>query len=294
MAIAITAPTGNIGRSLVPKLLAAGIELILVTRSPEKLDPEVRKRVTIRQGVLQDREFIRKATQGVEALYWLNPGNKAADDVLAWYRLYGESVQDAVACNEIPYVVNISAIDPDIETAGVASGIGLVERYLNTTEANVIQLRPGFFLENLVPQLKQIRDSGTISFPIPPEREVDLIATEDIAVVAAEYLQNLTWKGKIVRNLYGAADLTFPEAARRLTEATGRPIRYVGITLEEFHAQLVQHGVSVPAADGYVQLYARYHLPGTTATDRTPESTTPTTVDQWGRLVLKPLLEAHA
>lgn len=141
--------------------------------------------------------------------------------------------------------------------------------------------------------MKQIRANGTIRFPIPPEREVDFIATEDIAVVAAEYLLNRTWKGKVVRTLFGAADLTFVEAAEELSRATGHPIRYADITLATFHEELVQHGVSVPAADGYTQLYERYHLPGATASERTPESTTPTTVAQWGRDVLKPLLDRN-
>jgi uncharacterized protein YbjT (DUF2867 family) len=294
MSVAITAPTGNIGRRLVPKLLAAGLDLTLITRSPHKIPENIRTRVNIEEGVLQDSGFIARATRGAEALYWLNPGNKTATDVLAWYKGYGESVANAVNTNEIPHVVNISAIDPNIESAGVASGIGLVEKYLNETSASVAQIRPGYFLENLIPQLNQIRTEGTITFPVPPGRKVDFIATEDIAEVAASYLINRNWSGKLVHYLFGAADVTFPDAAAILSEATGKAIRYNYITLEQFRSDLLKHGVSEQAAEGYTELYARYHQTDSTDIQRSPETTTPTTIAQWGKDVLKPLLKPVA
>ncbi|TGM98563.1 rhodanese-like domain-containing protein [Leptospira dzoumogneensis] len=137
MSIAVAVPTGNIGKFLLPKLLESGKKITVLTRSPQKLDPTIRERVRIQQGALEDENFILEATKGTEALHWLNPGNKKAEDVHGWYRLYEKSVSNAVQKNKIEFVVNISTIIPEVVEAGVADGIVHVEEYLNETDANV-------------------------------------------------------------------------------------------------------------------------------------------------------------
>lgn len=291
MSITVAVPTGNIAKALLPKLLKAGEKIKVLTRSPHKLDPSIREHVQVETGALEDEDFILQATKDTEALYWLNPGNKSATDVHAWYKRYGKSVSNAVQKNKIPFVVNISTIIPEVVEAGVADGIVHVEEYLNETDANVVHLRPGFFLENLIPQIEQLKSKGRITFPIPPDRPVAFIATSDIADVAAEYLLRRDWKGKQIRVLHGGEDLTFSEAIARLSASTGRTFEYNYITLEDFHKGLVAKGVTEAAASGYTDIYRSMHLPREVEGERKPETTTRTTVSIWGKEVLLPLLE---
>ncbi|TGK55885.1 hypothetical protein EHQ27_05220 [Leptospira wolffii] len=291
MSITVAVPTGNIARYLLPKLLSAGEKVTVLTRSPHKLDPSLKDKIRIEVGALEDQDFVRNATKDTEALYWLNPGNKSATDVHAWYKLYGKSVANAVQKNRIPFVVNISTIIPEVVEAGVADGIVHVEEYLNETDANVVHLRPGFFLENLLAQLQDLRSRSTITFPIPPDRPVAFIATRDIAEVAAEYLLLKNWKGKRIHVLHGGEDLTFSEALKRLSESVGRVLKYDYITLEDFQSGLVSRGVSEAAAEGYTDIYRSMHLPREVEGERKPETTTSTTVSAWGKEVLLPKLE---
>ena len=85
MAIAITTPTGNIGSKVVSLLLEQGADLTLLLRNPNKLDPAVRSRVKIHQGEQQDAEFVRRATEGAEASFWVSPDDTSTDDVHGRY-----------------------------------------------------------------------------------------------------------------------------------------------------------------------------------------------------------------
>ncbi|HLK60040.1 MAG TPA: NAD(P)H-binding protein [Chthonomonadaceae bacterium] len=291
MSIAITTPTGNIGSRLVHLLLDAGTDMTLLVRHPEKLNPEVRSRVTVQQGELQDETFVRQATQGAEALFWVTPADPTTSDLRAWYDRLGQSVAAAVQTNAIPYAVNISSAGAQLPNAGPVSGLGQVERHLDATSANVMHLRPGYFFENFLMQSEALRHQGRIFQPAPGEVPFPLIATRDIADTAARLLQNRNWSGKRVHGLHGPADLTFEEAAHILGEATGRPLQYVPISPEQGRQTFLSMGLGPAFVQGYLDMLASLAQPGAVAEPRTPETTTPTTLYQWASEVLKPLLD---
>ena len=62
MRIAITTPTGNIGRGLTQLLLdQGGHDLILLARRPERLADQQARGATVLQGDLCDAVFVREA-----------------------------------------------------------------------------------------------------------------------------------------------------------------------------------------------------------------------------------------
>lgn len=292
MSIAITAPTGNIGSRLVRLLLESGADLTLLLRNPDKLDPAVRNRVKVQVGELQDTGFVRQATEGTEALFWLTPSDPAAPDLRAWYDRFGENVASAVETNGISHVVNISSAGAQLPKAGPVSGLGQVEQHLAATRANIIHLRPGFFFENFLMQLEPIRNQNSIFQPMPGDVPFPQIATRDIADAAARLLQKRDWTGKSVHGLHGPADLTFQEAAQIVGEATGRSIQYVPISPEQGRQAFLSMGMGPAFVQGYLDMLESLAQPGAVAEPRTPETTTPTTLFQWAGETLKPLLNA--
>jgi uncharacterized protein YbjT (DUF2867 family) len=291
MSIAITAPTGNIGSRLVRLLLDAGADLTLLLRDPNKLDPALRERVQTRQGELQDRAFVERATQGADTLFWVNPNDPTTPDLHAWYDRLGENAAAAVQANHIPYVVHISSAGAQLPNAGPVSGLGQVERHLNTTDANIVHLRPGFFMENTLMQLDAIRHQNAMFSPAPGDVPVPHIATRDIADAASRLLLHTDWNGKAIHGLHGPADLTFNEVTQILSEATGRTIRYVHLTQEDARQAFLGMGFSPAFVQGYLDLESAVTQPGAIAEPRTPETTTPTPFHQWAVEVLKPLLD---
>ena len=70
--VLVTGATGYIGGRLVPELLAAGLEVRCLARTPSKLDGvEWQDRVTVVQGSLEDGTALREAMRGCTAAYFL-------------------------------------------------------------------------------------------------------------------------------------------------------------------------------------------------------------------------------
>jgi uncharacterized protein YbjT (DUF2867 family) len=80
------------------------------------------------------------------------------------------------------------------------------------------------------------------ALPMPggdtPEPIIDI---EDIADVAVAALTEDGHRGELYE-VTGPRLLTFAGMARELSEATGRPIRHIPISFEDFHANIAQSG----------------------------------------------------
>jgi uncharacterized protein YbjT (DUF2867 family) len=82
-----------------------------------------------------------------------------------------------------------------------------------------------------------------------------MIATRDIAEVAAQALQARDWSGFVVRELLGPRDLTHAEAARIIGNAIGRPdLPYVQLPYADMVGALVGAGLSQNVATTYVEM----------------------------------------
>jgi uncharacterized protein YbjT (DUF2867 family) len=77
--IAITAPTGNVGRELVPMLVRGGLRPRGLLRDLRRLPTELRDRVDPVQLDLLDADAVVAATADVDALYWVAPPTMSDD-----------------------------------------------------------------------------------------------------------------------------------------------------------------------------------------------------------------------
>jgi uncharacterized protein YbjT (DUF2867 family) len=83
--------------------------------------------------------------------------------------------------------------------------------------------------------------SGVVAVPARdvPEPFVDV---EDIADVAAAALTQGGHEGELYE-LTGPRLLTFAEAVEEIAEATGRDLRYVPVSIEDYTSMLAEHGI---------------------------------------------------
>ncbi|MBC8140946.1 MAG: NAD(P)H-binding protein [Armatimonadetes bacterium] len=289
--IFVVAPTGNIGGRVVADLLRRGETVHVLARSPEKLPQEVRDAVTVHVGDLTDEAFVTQATVGASALFWLTPPAPSAPDVRAVYAKSAEVVQAVVNANAIPYVVHLSSLGAQNDGLGEVTFLRLVENALNTTAANVVHLRPGYFFENFLDQADAIKSDGAILLPLSPEFEIAMVATADIAVVAAQYLAARDFVGKTYHGIHGAADLSLTEAARQLGSGTGLDIRFVQTTMDQAHAAFEEVGMGADFTQRYMETYTGFAANRMiSAEPRTADTTTPTTLEAWAARMLKPLV----
>jgi uncharacterized protein YbjT (DUF2867 family) len=292
MRIAVTTPTGHVGSAVADCLLATGgdVEVTLLGRRPDTLRHFTDRGAQLSLGSQDDVDYLSRATQGVDALYWATPPGYGSDDVRAFQRRFGEAAGKAIRANRIPRVVNLSSVGANLESGtGPVAGLHEVEGLINNAACYVTHLRPGFFFENLLWQLDSIRKWGRISLPISGSTRYPMIATRDIGRVAAARMTSASWSGQIVQELHGPADLCFRDVAEILTQVLGRKIVYIKCDREEMRDGMLKNAMTENAADSLLELYDAVESGRIRPTQpRSNETTTPTTLAEFAREVLLP------
>jgi uncharacterized protein YbjT (DUF2867 family) len=104
-----------------------------------------------------------------------------------------------------------------------------------------------------------IRHQGITGDSVASGLEIPMIATRDIAAVAAQALAARDWNGVVIRELLGLRDFGYDEATRILGERIGRPdLQYVQFSYEDMAQALVDAGLSESFAQLYVEMTRRW------------------------------------
>jgi uncharacterized protein YbjT (DUF2867 family) len=293
MKIALTTPTGNIGRKVADALVGGEHKITLICRHAEKVADLVEKGAIIREGSQGDAGFLREATKRIDVLFWVTPVDHRTPDLRADQRRFGDMVASAIQVNRIVRVVNLSSVGAQHETdVGPIGGLYDIEQRLNQTGAYITHFRPAFFFENFLAQLEAIHSAGSIFLPIPGSTRLSMIATADVARAAADRLTEKGWTGRPVWDLLGPEDLSFDEAADRIAEGIGKPVKVVEVDEAAFAGSLREMGISESAVSAIVEIYRGFESGRVQPeTPRSAASTTPTKLEEFAREVMKPLLE---
>jgi NAD(P)H dehydrogenase (quinone) len=89
MKIVVTTPTGNVGSRVVRLLLQAGVRPTLLMRHPDKLDAETAAHVDVVQADQLVADDVLRATEGADAMYWVDPPADVDTDPVAHYERAG-------------------------------------------------------------------------------------------------------------------------------------------------------------------------------------------------------------
>jgi uncharacterized protein YbjT (DUF2867 family) len=244
---AITGATGNTGRVIAETLLAKGKKVRAIGRNAEHLQSLVEKGAEAFVGSVTDDTAMVRAFQGAEAVYVLIPPNYAAENFRAYQNEVGKVYASAIRQAGIPYVINLSSVGAHLaQGAGPISGLYDVEQQLNQlSRANVVHLRPGYFMENFFFSLDLIKNQNIIETPLRGDLPIPMIATRDIAKVAAQLLLNLDFSGHSTRELLGQRDISMQEATQIIGKAIGKEkLAYVQFSYEQAEQAMAAMGLS--------------------------------------------------
>jgi uncharacterized protein YbjT (DUF2867 family) len=293
MKIAITSPSGHIGSLVADYLLAAGADVRLLARHPEKLARLLTRGAGLAEGSLHDQKYVVEATRGVDALFWVTPSDLIAADFRECQNRVGRAAAEAIRVNRIPRVVNVSSVGAQLRSGGgPINGLHDVEQLLDRVATHIIHLRPGYFFENFLMQLESIKWQGKVCLPVSGSRRIPMIATCDIARVAADKLVETTWTGRCVRGLHGPADLSFDEAAAAISQGLQREVVFVRVDSDVARKAMVEAGLSGHVADVMLEMYRSIDSGALrTEEQRTPETYTPTRLVDFARETIRPLIE---
>ncbi len=123
-----------------------------------------------------------------------------------------------------------------------------------------------------------------------------MIATRDIAAVAADLMEQGGFNGKSVRELLGPGDLTMPDATTAIGRAIGKDdLKYVQFPYENVRAAMLGLGMSENVVDEIIEMYRGMNegiVRG--LEDRSAENTTPTTIDEFAVTIFAPAYNVAA
>ena len=232
--VLVSGATGNQGGNIARELLDAGWKVRAMTRKPDSEAARAlgKKGAEIVQADLDDEASLRKALNGVWGAVAVQNTWEAgvqgeeeqgkrfarlAKDAGIQHLLY-QSVGSAHRNTGIPHFENKWRIEQLIHELGFPSWT---------------VLRPVFFMENLLsPWFKPYIDQGKLAIGMKPDTRLQMIAVRDIGKygrAAIERHEELN--GKAI-DLAGD-ELTGPEAAKILTDVTGRTIEFQQVPIEQ-------------------------------------------------------------
>jgi len=294
--ITVMGATGHTGNGITHRLLKAGERVRALGRSESKLSELKSAGAEVLAGDATDAAFLASAFRGADAVYTLLPPDPRSSAYRARQDQQGEAIVKAVRESGVRYVVSLSSVGAD-----QPSGTGLImglhaqeERLRRLAATNVLILRPGSFFENFFETLGLIKHQGINGDSVAPDVALPMIATRDIADVAAKALEARNWNGVVVRELLGPRDLTYTEATSIIGEHIGKPdLKYVSFPYADMATALMQMGSSESFAGLYVEMTRAFNERRVTSREgRKPENTTPTRFEDFAGELARAYQEA--
>ncbi|MFI7501238.1 NAD(P)H-binding protein [Streptomyces sp. NPDC049687] len=227
----VTGATGNVGRSLVQALAAAGAQVTATSRGIS--DADVPENVQYTQADLIDPESLRPVFDGADALFLQSGGPSA-------HQLSPQDILDVAKAGGIGRVVLLSSQGVATRPHSASHGdLGrAIEDAVQQSGMDWTILRPGGFNSNAYAWAESVRARRTAAAPFA-DIGLPTIDPDDIAEVAATVLREDGHAGQIYE-LTGPALSTPRQRAEAIADALGEPVRFIEQTRDEAHAQMLR------------------------------------------------------
>lgn len=284
--------SGQITTQLARLLLAGGHRVRVVGRSAGALAPLAAAGAELAVGDPGDAAFLERAFTGATAAYTMTPPCYGEPDMRAAQDRIGSAVAAALRKVRVPRVVNLSSMGAELPRGtGPIEGLHAQEQRLAAIPGiDLLHLRPGSFMENLLPAAAVVAEAGVLPGMEAPDAAIPMVATRDIAAVAARELVTPQHRGVLL--LHAARHVSMRQAAAALGAAIGQPgLPYVQTPAEDAKAMLREHGFSADAANQIERLASWLSTSPLASATVAPVEVQPTTLEVFARESFTP---AHA
>ncbi|MDX6432262.1 MAG: hypothetical protein QOE54_4628, partial [Streptosporangiaceae bacterium] len=234
--IVVTGATGNVGRTLVQALTAAGEQVTAVSRRASDVPEGVRHQ----RADLAEPERLRSVLDGADALFLLIAGSGE--------NLNPPDILDVAKAGGVRRVVLLSSQGAGTRPEAYShSHLRAFEDAVQQSGLDWTVLRPGGFDSNAFLWAEMVRSQRTVAAPFG-DVALPFIDPADIAEVAAVALRDGTHAGRTYE-LTGPAPISPREQAQAIADALETPVRFVEQSRDEARAQLLQF-MPEPVVDG--------------------------------------------
>ena len=222
--IVVTGATGNVGRPLVEALVAAGEEVMAISRQISA--PDLPAGVRRHRADLAEPESLEPALDGAEALFLLTSGDFMANGNL-------DEVVDVVRAAGIERVVLLSS-----QGVGTGRHPSNLEDTVRHSGLKWTILRPGGFDSNAFQWAEMVRAMRMVAAPFG-DVAAPAIDPADIAEVAAVALRDAKHVGNTY-TLTGPTPVSPRQQAAAIGDGLGEPVRFVELSRKEAKTQMLR------------------------------------------------------
>jgi len=230
----VAGATGQQGGATARALLDAGANVRALVRDP---DSDRARRLAdsgahLVQVDFEDAQSLRAAFEGVDGAYamttFVGPGGIEAE--IAHGRALAEAARDA----DVPHVV-FSSVGGADRNSGVPhfESKAVMEAHFRELGLSTTFLRPTLFMDNFAGPSGPQEEDGVLvlRFPVPADVPLQLVAVEDIGVIAAKALFSPEAIAGGALEIAGD-ELTGEQIASVLAAAAGKPGRFEALPPE--------------------------------------------------------------
>ena len=254
MKILVIGATGNVGASLVCKLVQLGADVRVLVRAETDLPRQwamPRGELEVFVGDLADRSALTPALADCDSVFLTTPHSPTMPE------LHRNLIDAAKRLGT--RVVRLSGWTPSITGNSLAPGgrgHWLVEQYLMNSGLPYTILRVNYFMQNIATRnASVIREQNIFAGPLAKAR-ISMIDTDDVAASAARVLTCA--ESDRLYTLTGPSAVSYADVAEQLTDLLGRRIQYVNMPPLRFRQWMLESGRQAWEADHALALFAIY------------------------------------
>ena len=252
--VLVSGATGTNGAALVEELMARGVPVRAMVRTPEKAGTVGREGVETVVADFGDPQTLDAAFEGVEKAFLVTPPDPREPE-------WENNLVDAAKRAGVRHVVKLSVLGAD---KGAPVRFGRVhaesERYLEGSGLGYTILQPTGFMQNTLAYAGSVSSEGRFYAPLA-DAQVAWIDVRDIAAVAATALTEDGHEGKTYA-LTGPEALSNRNLAERFSTVPGRTVEHIEVSYEQARESMVDAGLPEWLADGLIELNREVYEPG--------------------------------
>ncbi|WP_095012634.1 SDR family oxidoreductase [Tsuneonella mangrovi] len=225
------------GIPLVTRLLDAGYQVTAGVRRADALADSPFPDLPWKMADITDAASLEAAFAGQDALAMHLPFEFDREVAASFGRNIAQAAK-ATGLKKIVFNTSCFVADRDLDLSA-HDGRRDIERSLEETGITCVFIEPVVFMNNMIRVWSKpsIVNRGIFAYSAAPDLKISWVCLDDVAAYMVAALGTDAADGKHVP-VGGPEALVGDEVAERLSEATGKPIKFVSITPDEFAARM--------------------------------------------------------
>jgi uncharacterized protein YbjT (DUF2867 family) len=246
--------SGKTGSVVAETLLSAGKKVRVIVRDAAKGELWRARGADVAVASLDDALSLGRALEGATGAYLLSPQDPASADPISDGWRIGDAMARAVETRHVPHLVFLSTMGAErADGTGIARTLHAAEERLAGVPTAITLVRGAYFLQNWAPSLSAAAQGVFPTF-IEPERQLAMVSTRDLGLVAARaLLEGPPAARRSIADVVGPREYCPRVLAELAAKLLGRPVAVAHAPLDSVVPTLTSFGAS-PAFAQQVQL----------------------------------------